>query len=130
MLKIRFQRTGRINDAAFRVVVVEHTMSPKSGRFVERLGSYNPKTKVHTIDAERVTYWLSKGAKASDTLHNLLLKSGIIKGKRINILPKRKILAKIEAEQKSAADKAAVEAEKTAPVVEAAPTGGATPVAA
>ena len=91
MLKIRLQRTGRTNDPSYRVVVTEHTNSPKSGRAVEKLGSYNPKSKVRVLDAERIKYWLSKGAKASGTMHNMLISAGIISGKKVNVLPKKTV---------------------------------------
>ena len=89
MLKIRMQRTGRINSPSFRIIVVEHTEGPKTGNFVEKLGTYNPKTKERTINADRVKYWMSVGAQPSDTMHNMLLKLDIIKGKKINVLPKK-----------------------------------------
>ena len=83
MLKIRLQRTGRINDPSFRIIVVEHTESTKTGNFVERVGTYNPKTKEKNLIAERIVYWISKGAKASATVHNMLVSAGIVKGKKI-----------------------------------------------
>ena len=89
MLKIRLQRTGRSNDPSYRVVVTEHTNGPKSGRAVEKVGSYNPKSKERVLDAERIKYWISKGAKASGTMHNMLISAGIISGKKVNVLPKK-----------------------------------------
>jgi len=89
MLKIRLQRTGRTNDPSFRIVVVEHTESTKTGKFVERVGTYNPKTKEKNLVAERITYWLSVGAKASGTVHNMLVTAGVIQGKKVNVLPQK-----------------------------------------
>lgn len=88
MLKVRLQRTGRRNGPSFRIVVLEHTSGPKAGKVVEKVGTYNPRTKTRTLDAERVKYWLSVGAKASDTVHNLLISAGIIEGEKISVLPK------------------------------------------
>lgn len=82
MLIMRFQRIGRKNDPAFRVVVTERRSKPRSGG-VEILGSYHPKTKELVLKNERILYWLSQGAKASPTVHNLLISKGIIKGKKI-----------------------------------------------
>ena len=96
MLKIRLQRTGRTNDPSYRVVVTEHTNSPKSGRAVEKLGSYNPKSKDRVLDADRIKYWISKGAKASGTMHNMLISAGIISGKKVNVLPKKTVPKKEE----------------------------------
>ena len=97
MLKIRLQRTGRTNDPSYRVVVTEHTNGPKSGRAVEKVGTYNPKSKERTLDAERIKYWISKGAKPSGTMHNMLISAGIISGKKVNVLPKKTVPKKEEA---------------------------------
>ncbi|MCR4325310.1 MAG: 30S ribosomal protein S16 [Patescibacteria group bacterium] len=83
------QRTGRLNMPSYRIVVVEHTAGPKDGRFVEKVGAYNPKTKERTLNEERVKYWMSVGAKPSDTVHNMLVTLGIINAKKINVLPKK-----------------------------------------
>jgi small subunit ribosomal protein S16 len=119
MLTIRLQRTGRVHNPHFRVVVCEHTIGPKAGKYVEKIGSYNPKTKERVLDEGRVKYWISQGAKPSDTMHNMLVSAAIIKGDKINVLPKNKILAKREAEKKEVAEKAAADAAKVAPAPEA-----------
>lgn len=82
MLMIRFQRTGRRNDPAFRIAVTEKRSKPKSGG-VELLGSYHPKTKKTVLRNERILYWLSMGAKLSPTVHNLLVAKGVIQGAKI-----------------------------------------------
>ena len=89
MLKIRLQRTGRTNDPSYRIVVVEHTESAKTGNFVEKLGTYNPKTKLRNLNSERIKYWLSVGAKATGTMHNMLISAGVIEGKKVNVLPRK-----------------------------------------
>ncbi len=89
MLMIRFQRIGRKNDAAFRIAVLEKERAAKAGGIVERLGSYNPKTKAVTLDKDRVKEWLAKGAQPSDTVRNLLISQGVIEGKKVNVLPKK-----------------------------------------
>lgn len=91
MLKIRLQRIGRINLPSYRVVVTEHTRAPKTGNFVERLGSYNPRTKEKTLNTDRIKYWISVGAQPSDTIHNMLVTEGVITGKKINVLPKKTV---------------------------------------
>lgn len=85
MLKIRLQRVGRKNDPSFRVVCVDSRKGPKSGNNVEILGSYSPKQGHADIKGERVGYWVSKGAHVSDTVHNLLVKRGIVKAKKIHV---------------------------------------------
>lgn len=89
MLKIRLQRTGRVNNPSFRVVVGEHTNSAQSGKFVEILGSYEPKAGMFDVKADRVKYWISKGAKTSPTVHNFLVDKKIVDGKKLNVLPKK-----------------------------------------
>lgn len=96
MLKIRMQRVGRINMPSYRLIVVEHTEGPKTGNIVEKVGTYNPRSKERAINAERVKYWMSVGAKPSDTVHNMLISAGIIEGKKINVLPAYKAPEKTE----------------------------------
>src|SRR3989344_4151207 len=89
MLKIRMQRTGRINMPSYRIIVVELTESPKAGNYVDKVGTYNPRTKERVIDTDRVRNWLSKGAKPSGTVHNMLVTIGVLNEKKINVLPKK-----------------------------------------
>ena len=123
MLKIRLQRTGRINQPAYRIIVTEHARAAKTGAFVEQLGTYNPTTKAHTLNEERVKYWLSVGAKASGTMHNMLVRLGIVSGKKVNVLPKKTVAKKEEAAAPAAPvaaeTKAEAKAEKTPAEVEA-----------
>ena len=90
MLKIRLQRIGRKNDPSFRVVLTDSKNSTKSGRFLEILGTYNPKAGEKIIKNDRVKHWLSKGAKLSDTMHNFMVHDKVIEGKKVNVLPKKK----------------------------------------
>ncbi len=106
MLKIRLQRTGRINQPAYRIIVTEHARAAKTGAFVEQVGTYNPATKARTINEDRVKYWLSVGAQASGTMHNMLVTAGVVKGKKVNVLPK-KTVPKKEGEEAAAAPAAA-----------------------
>ncbi len=94
MLMIRFQRIGRKNDAAFRIVVTENTSGPKSGKHVDLVGSYNPKTKATSVNAESIKKWIGYGAQVSPSVHNLLIKEGVISGKKINVLPKKSPIVK------------------------------------
>jgi len=92
MLMIRFQRRGRKNDPSYRIVVTEKRSKPKSGE-LEILGSYHPKTKETVLKNERISYWFSKGAKASPTVHNLLITKGVIQGKKVNVVKARPVPA-------------------------------------
>jgi small subunit ribosomal protein S16 len=90
MLVIRLIRTGKKNAASFRVVLIEKTAPPKSGKFLEMLGNYNPRLNQLSLNKERIKYWLGQGAQASETVHNLLVNEGIVKGPKI----KKKFKAK------------------------------------
>lgn len=115
------QRTGRINSPSYRIVVTEHTAGPKAGKFVEKLGTYNPKSKQRTLNEERVKYWMSVGAKPSDTMHNMLISLGLVQGKKINVLPAYQA-PEAPAEEAAPASPAAPQGEPAAeaPVAEAA----------
>jgi small subunit ribosomal protein S16 len=73
MLSIRLRRTGSTKRPYYRVVVAD-SRSWRDGRFIEVLGHYEPRREppVVKIDAERAKHWLSKGAKATDTVRSLL----------------------------------------------------------
>ena len=89
MLKIRLQRIGRKNDPAFRVVLTDSKNAAKSGKFKEILGSYNLKKGEVVFKADRITYWISKGAQVSDTVHNFLVHQKLIVAKKKNVLSKK-----------------------------------------
>jgi small subunit ribosomal protein S16 len=90
MLKIRLQGIGRKNDPAFRVVLTDSKNSTKSGKFLEILGTYNPKAGEISLKSEQIKNWIAKGAQLSDTLHNFMVHEKVITGKKRNVLPKKK----------------------------------------
>jgi small subunit ribosomal protein S16 len=119
MLMIRFQRIGRTNDPAFRIVLTEKTRAAKAGSINEQLGTYNPRSKALTLDAEKIKEWISKGAQPTDSIRNLLITKGVLTGKKVNVLPKK---SPIKSEAQIAAEAAAAVAAATpvsAPVAEA-----------
>lgn len=79
MLVIRMRRAGSKKRPYYRVVVTEHT-SPRDGRFVEVIGTYNPRTQPETLvlDRERVQHWLSVGAQPSDTVRTLIDRNPVV----------------------------------------------------
>lgn len=77
MLAIRMQRRGRSGHAQFRVIVQDSRFSPKSGRVVAYVGSYDPHTKAASLDGEKIGTYLSNGAQPSDRVAKLLQKEGI-----------------------------------------------------
>lgn len=86
---IRLQRTGRKNDPSYRFVVTDKKNAASGGKFIEIVGAHTPKTSEVVLKADRIKYWLSVGAKTSDTAHNFLVKNGVIEGKKKNVLPKK-----------------------------------------
>jgi small subunit ribosomal protein S16 len=103
MLMIRFQRIGRKNDAAFRIAVLEKTSGPKAGKYVDLVGTYNPKTKATTIQGEKVKDWVKKGAQVSPSVMNLLINNKVMEGKKTQVISKKNL-------EKNVAKKAAEEA--------------------
>jgi small subunit ribosomal protein S16 len=90
MLVIRLQRVGKRNQPSYRIVLAEKG-APIKGRFLEILGNYNPRLKTKNFKNDRILYWLSKGAKASPTIHNLLIDEKIIEGQKVKVwTPKAK----------------------------------------
>jgi len=88
MLKIRLQRVGRKHEPSFRLVLTDSKNSTRSGRFKEILGVYDPRKstgKTDSLNTERIKYWLSQGANPTDTIHNLLVKRGVIRAKKIDV---------------------------------------------
>jgi small subunit ribosomal protein S16 len=105
MLTIRFTRTGKRKQPYYRLIVSEKTRDPW-GKYLELLGNYNPRSKEAVLQKDRILHWLKMGAQTSATVNNLLVKEGVIEGKKqnkIKITTKRK--AKMTAKQ-AEADKA------------------------
>lgn len=87
---VRLQRVGRKHEPVFRLVLTDSKNSPKSGKFLDILGSYDARRGDKSeFNAEKIKNWIAKGAKVSDTVHNLLIDKKIITGKKINNLPKK-----------------------------------------
>ena len=108
MQVIRLTRVGKKKDASFRVIVIDSKRKVQAGNYLEMVGSYDPRSNTSTLAADRIKYWISMGAKPSDTVHNLLITNKIIEGKKINVLPK-KVLAKPEPVAEAPAAEAAPE---------------------
>ena len=116
MLRIRLQRVGRKHEPTFRLVLTDSQNSTKSGRYLEVLGNHDPRHKDQTaIDADRVKHWISKGAKPTETVHNMLVSKKVIEGKKVNVLPKKSPIKK-EGEEAASAQPAEA---KAAPAPEA-----------
>lgn len=132
MLTIRLQRVGRKNDPSFRMVVVESKRGPKSGSYLEVVGSYDARTNRTDLQGEKIKEWMNKGVTVSDTVHNLLVTKGIIEGKKRNVLPKKTVAKPAPAEAPAveapaAAEAPAAPAEETPAPTEAVPEAEAAP---
>lgn len=79
MIRIRLRRVGAKRQPSYRIVVAD-SRSPRDGRFIERIGFYNPRTEPATmnIDEERALHWLSCGAKPSEAVEHILNKIGTL----------------------------------------------------
>lgn len=91
MLAIRLQRVGRKHEPKFRVVLTDSKNGPKSGKFLEVLGSYDARIKndIKNLKVDRIKELMTTGAQLSDTLHNFLVHEKVIAGKKVNKLPKK-----------------------------------------
>jgi small subunit ribosomal protein S16 len=77
MVKIRLTRTGKKNEASYRIVI-SPAREKRESDFIEYIGNYSPLTKELNIKEERAKYWLSVGAQPTDTVKRLLGKKNII----------------------------------------------------
>ena len=96
MLKIRLFRVGRNKQPFYKIVVIDKDRAPRGGRFIEELGFLDPKSKELKLDGERAKHWISKGAQPSDTIHNLLVKVGVIKEAKRDVHKKSKKSADVK----------------------------------
>ena len=79
-VKIRLKRMGSKKRPFYRIVVAD-SRSPRDGRFIETVGTYNPLTDPGTVTLkeEKVMNWLNNGAQPSDTVRNILSRNGVMK---------------------------------------------------
>jgi small subunit ribosomal protein S16 len=78
-VKIRLRRMGAKKAPFYRIVVAD-SRSPRDGRFIEEIGTYNPMTETATVtvDAEKAKKWIANGAQPTETVRELLKKNGVI----------------------------------------------------
>ena len=86
MIVIRLSRMGKNKQPTYRLIVSDKTKDT-AGNSLEILGNYNSRTnpKIINLKADRIKYWLSKGAKASATVHNLLVDQKIVEGPKVKV---------------------------------------------
>ena len=78
MIKIRLARGGRVHRPVYTIVATD-ARNPRDGRFLEKLGQYDPKREevLSAVKAESITAWMNKGAVMSDTVRTLLKKAKV-----------------------------------------------------
>lgn len=96
MLAIKLRRMGKNKKPSYRVVVIESQKNPRSD-YIASLGFYNPVVKEKTlkVDAEKAKLWISRGARPSITVHNLLVRAGVLNE------PKQKVHTKKKAKEEA-----------------------------
>ncbi len=98
MLMIRLSRVGKKKYPTYRIVIQEKSRDPW-GKALEILGNYNPHTKEFACKQDRINYWLSVGAQMSATVNNLLIRQGIVQGKKRKAAKLNKKKAQAEKEK-------------------------------
>ena len=108
-VSIRLRREGALNRPYYKVVVAD-SRSPRDGKFIEIIGTYDPKKTGHnsTLKLDRIDHWISKGAQPSDTVRSLIKKN-------------RKQAASAPAEETAPTEAPAPESPERAALVEQAP---------
>lgn len=127
MLTIRLSRIGKKHAPMYRLIISEKTKDPY-GRALEILGSYNPTSKELVAKADRIEYWISKGAQMSPTVNNLLIQKEVIKGEKVKA-SKAGTKKKAPKEAKPAPKPAVEESTPVAEAIPEAPVEETTPVA-
>ena len=117
--KIRLQRRGH-KDYAFYPIVIADSRAPRDGKFIERIGSYNPNTNPATVtlNFERALYWLNVGAQPTETVRTILSAEGVLLMKHLQGGVKKGAFDQAEAERRFNAWKqskqSSIEADRTA----------------
>ncbi len=94
-VKIRLTRRGKKNAPVYRIVVADGR-SPRDGKFIEVIGTYNPRLKEEKIDLEKVEKWISNGAQPSDTVKAII--NRVKEGRKLEVAPAKNIQAPKKAE--------------------------------
>jgi small subunit ribosomal protein S16 len=128
-LKIRLSRGGAKKRPYYRIVVAD-SRSPRDGRFIERIGSYNPMVPQDhperlVLDTERAKHWLSVGALPSDRVTRFLAAHDLMPARRIPRQTKAHLPGQKAQERQQAAEEAKKAAEESAAAEAAAPAGEA-----
>lgn len=83
-VKIRLARKGRKGLPSYNIVVAD-SRAPRDGKFIEKIGNYDPTKKVFDVDTDKAMDWLFKGAQPTDTARNILSKQGVMFKKHLQV---------------------------------------------
>jgi small subunit ribosomal protein S16 len=99
--KIRLQRRGR-KDYPFYQIIIADSRAPRDGKFIEKVGSYNPNTNPATVtlNFDRALYWVQTGAQPTDTVRNILSDEGVLMMKHLLGGVKKGAFSEADAETK------------------------------
>ena len=108
-VKLRLKRMGAKQKPFYRIIVAD-SRSPRDGRFIETVGTYDPIKKADniTVKEDRVAYWLDNGAQPTDTVKSLLSKTGVwanYKNSKVKSAPKKAVKAEKEVKEEKATKK-------------------------
>ena len=122
-LKIRLARGGAKKRPFYRIVVAEAS-APRDGRYVERVGTYNPMVpRDHdqrlTLNGERITYWMGQGAQPTERVQKMLATADLAEAPVIREQPKKSAPGKKRVERETEAAEAAAAAVEDVPTEEA-----------
>ncbi len=87
-VKIRLTRRGKKNAPVYRIIVADGR-SPRDGKFIEVIGTYNPRLKEETIDLEKVEKWVKNGAQPSETVQAIIRRAQ--EGRKLEVAPAKNI---------------------------------------
>ncbi len=115
MLTIRLQRTGKKNQADFRIVLAEKE-APVNKKFVEVLGGYNPRKKAFHVKQDRVSYWIAQNIEMSPTVHNLFVTNKLMDKAKVKAFntPKKPAEPVVEAKPAEAVPKSTESGDESA----------------
>lgn len=113
MLAIKLKRIGKKHQPAYRLIVAERRSS-LVGRYIEDLGWFNPLSNKSEFNKERIAHWIKVGAQPTDTVHNLFVTAGLVKGKKMAVHKKAKKPAEGAVKEAAPAAAAAVPAAEPA----------------
>ena len=98
-VKIRLARKGRRKLASYNIVVAD-SRAPRDGKFIEKIGNYDPSHNAMDVEIDRALYWLLSGAQPTDTAKSILSKKGVLLKKHLQVCVIKGAISQDVADQK------------------------------